>query len=68
VRVAKLIIMFLILFVSSLALLPAVSMLGLPPLPGDITIQWDEFHLYMPFTSSFIAAADLTLLYFFLKR
>jgi hypothetical protein len=60
--------MFLILFVSSLALLPAVSMLGLTPLPGDITVQADAFHLYMPFTSSFIAASAFTLLYFFLKR
>ena len=64
----KYLIMFCILFIGSLALLPAVAMLGLPPLPGDITIQLDAFHLYMPFTSSFIAAADLTLLYFFLKR
>ena len=64
----KYIIMFLIVFVASLALLPAVSMLGLAPLPGDVTIQADAFHLYMPFTSSFIAATALTLLYFFLKR
>jgi hypothetical protein len=66
--VGRLIILFLIVFVASLALLPAVSMIGLPPLPGDITIQWDELHIYAPFTTSFIVAVDFTLLYFFLKR
>lgn len=65
---AKYLILFTILFIGSLALLPAVSMLELPRLPGDITFQSDAFHIFLPFTSSFIAAALLSLLYFFLKR
>jgi hypothetical protein len=66
--VGKYILLFIILFIGSLALLPAVSMLELPRLPGDFTFQSDAFHIYLPFTSSFIAAALLSLLYFFLKR
>lgn len=64
----KYLILFTVLFIGSLALLPAVSMLDLPHLPGDITLMSENVHIYLPFTSSFIAAVSLSLLYFFIKR
>ncbi|HVU22019.1 MAG TPA: DUF2905 family protein [Rhizomicrobium sp.] len=61
-------IIFSILFMGSLALLPMVAFLGIDPLPGDLTFNIANRHVFLPFTQAFIASVVLALLYFWAKK
>jgi len=56
-------ILFGILFAGSLALLPMVAFLGIDPLPGDVTVNFANHHIFLPFAQSFIASVVLALLF-----
>jgi hypothetical protein len=53
---------------GSLALLPMVAFLGIDPLPGDLTFNIANRHVFLPFTQAFIASVVLALLYFWAKK
>ena len=53
---------------GALALSPAVAWLGIDPLPGDVTLQWQEHKLFLPFAQSAIASAGLGLLFLWAKK
>ena len=57
-----------ILIVGAVVLVPAISYIGLDPLPGDFTINQGDFHLAVPVTYSLCASLTLGLLYYVLKR
>jgi len=61
-------IMFGILFLGSLVLLPMVAFLGINPLPGDITINWETHRVFLPFTQSLIASVVLALLFSWARK
>ena len=57
-----------ILIVGAVVLAPAISYIGLDPLPGDFTINLGDLHLAVPVTYSLCASMALGLLYYVLKR
>ena len=62
-----LLIILAILAVGAAMLVPAISVLGLDPLPGDFTIRYNDFHMLVPVTYSLCASLGLGLLYYLLK-
>lgn len=58
----------LFMLVGAVILSPGVALLGLDPLPGDITFMWGSTHVYLPLATSFIVSVSLTLLFFLFRR
>jgi hypothetical protein len=59
----------LAIFVVGAALLvPAISLMGLEPVPGDFVIHQGNFRMAVPVTYSLCASLGLGLFYYFLKR
>jgi hypothetical protein len=54
--------------VGAVVLVPAISYIGLDPVPGDFTIHQGNFHMAVPVTYSLCASLGLGLFYYFLKR
>ena len=50
------------------ALAPAISYMGLDPLPGDFVLHQGNWHMAVPVTYSLCASMGLGLLYYFMKR
>jgi DUF2905 family protein len=57
-----------IILLGALILSPAVAYFDFAPLPGDIHVNYDNMHFYLPFTSSLIASVVLSLLFWLLRR
>jgi hypothetical protein len=57
-----------VLVFGSLALSPAVALLGLDPLPGDIAARIGDTPVNIPVAYSLCATMGLVLLTYFLKR
>ena len=57
-----------VLTFGSLALSPAVALLGLDPVPGDIAFRAGNSLVNIPVVYSLCATMGLTLLTYFLKR
>jgi Protein of unknown function (DUF2905) len=47
---------------------PLVAKIGLSRLPGDIVIERDNFGLHLPFATSLIISAVLSILFWLLNR
>jgi hypothetical protein len=67
-RIPAWLIVFCVLFLGALVLSPLIADLGFKPLPGDITIDWQNRPLYLPLTQSFIASVVLALLYYMARK
>ena len=67
-RIPGSMILFFVLFVGSLALIPAMSFLQIEPLPGDMTVNLESHHLFLPFTQSLIASVVLALLFSWARK
>lgn len=67
-RIPGSMILFSILFLGSLALIPAVSFLQIEPLPGDMTVTLANHHVFLPFTQSLIGSVVLALLFSWAKK
>jgi hypothetical protein len=63
--IVKLLVVFIF---GSLALSPAVALLGLDPVPGDISFRTGNALINIPVAYSLCATLGLTLLTYFLKR
>jgi hypothetical protein len=61
-------IFLLIVLAGALVLGPVVAWLGIEPLPGDVSVNWDNHRLFLPFTQSVIASATLGLLFLWAKK
>ena len=59
---------FGILFLGALVLSPAIGLLDLEPMPGDIAFKWGETRILIPIVYSLCASTGLALFYWFLKR
>lgn len=57
-----------ILIIGAAILAPVISYIGLDPVPGDFTINHDNWHLAVPVTYSLCASLGLGLLYYVMKR
>jgi len=67
-RVPSSLIFFGIVAVGALVLGPVVAWLGIDPLPGDVSVNWDNHRLFLPFTQSMIASVTLGLLFLWAKK
>jgi Protein of unknown function (DUF2905) len=47
---------------------PWLSRLGLGRLPGDVVIERDNFHFYLPIATSFLVSAVLSFIVWLLNR
>jgi hypothetical protein len=54
--------------VGAVVLIPAISALGLDPVPGDFTIQQGNFRMAVPVTYSLCASLGLGLFMYLMKR
>jgi uncharacterized membrane protein YidH (DUF202 family) len=66
--VARLLIILGAVLIAVGLLLPWLGKLGLGRLPGDIAIHRDNFHLYIPVTTSIVLSVAATLLFWLLRR
>jgi hypothetical protein len=57
-----------ILLLGALVLSPAIGLLDLDPMPGDIAFKLGETRILIPIAYSLCASSGLALLYYFLKR
>ncbi len=56
-----------ILVLGALILSPAIALIGLDPMPGDIIFRDGDWHINIPVAYSLCASGGLALLYYFLK-
>ena len=61
-------IFLLIVLAGALVLSPVVAWLGIEPLPGDVSVNWDNHRLFLPFTQSVIASTTLGLLFLWARK
>jgi uncharacterized membrane protein YadS len=47
---------------------PVIAKLGLGRLPGDIVVERENFHLYIPITTSLIVSLALSLIFWLVNR
>jgi len=59
---------FVIILIGAVILSPAIALIGMDPLPGDFTFTFQNTHIYMPLTTSFIVCAALVFLFLLLSR
>jgi hypothetical protein len=67
-RVPSSLIFIGIVATGALVLSPVVAWLGIDPLPGDVSVNWDNHRLFLPFTQSVIASTTLGLLFLWAKK
>jgi hypothetical protein len=67
-RLSSGLIFLIIVVAGALVLCPAVAYLGIEPLPGDISLNWDNHRLFLPFTQSVIASVSLGLLFLWARK
>ena len=53
---------------GALALAPMVAYLGIDPLPGDVSLNWDGHKIFLPFAQSLIASVSLALLFLWARK
>jgi uncharacterized membrane-anchored protein len=57
-----------IVILGAIVLSPVVAFLNLSPLPGDITFNWQNHRIFLPFTQSLIASVVLALLFLWARK
>jgi hypothetical protein len=57
-----------VVLIAAGLLLPLLTRLGLGRLPGDISVQRDNFSFYFPLASSLVVSIVLTLLFWLFRR
>lgn len=66
--ISRLLIIFGLVLVALGLLWPFIGKLGLGRLPGDIVIERENFRLYLPFGTSLLISAVLSLILWFINR
>ncbi len=67
-RLPSSLIFLLIVLAGAAVLSPVVAWIGFAPLPGDVSVNWDNHRLFLPFTQSVIASATLGLLFLWARK
>ena len=67
-RIPGSVVLILILMLGALVLSPMIALLQIPPLPGDVTMNWGGHRIFLPFTQSMIASVVLALLFWFARK
>ncbi len=67
-RVPGSVIFLMIIAAGALVLGPVVAWLGIDPLPGDVSVNWDNHKIFLPFTQSLIASTALGLLFLWARK
>ncbi len=57
-----------IVVAGALVLSPMIAYLEIAPLPGDLTFNWQNHHIFLPFTQSLIASVVLGLLFLWARK
>ena len=57
-----------IVVLGAVVLAPMVAFLEISPLPGDLTFNWQNHHVFLPFTQSLIASVSLALLFLWARK
>jgi hypothetical protein len=65
---SRALIIFGVVLIAAGLLWPLITKLGLGRLPGDIVIERENFHVYIPITTSLILSAVLSLIFWLLNR
>jgi hypothetical protein len=68
VPISRLLIIFGLVLVALGLLWPMIAKLGLGRLPGDIVIERENFRLYLPFGTSLLVSAVLSLILWLINR
>ena len=66
--VSRTLIILGLVLVAAGFLWPFLGKLGLGRLPGDIAIERDGFHLYIPIVTSILVSVVLSLLFWLFRR
>ncbi len=64
----RLLVLLLSLVVGALVLSPVIALIGLDPLPGDMTFEYHHQQYMFPVAYSLCASALLALFYYIMKR
>ena len=67
-RIPGSLIFLTIIAAGALVLGPVVAWLGIDPLPGDVSVNWANHKLFLPFTQSLIASTVLGLLFLWARK
>jgi hypothetical protein len=67
-RIPGSVVLILIVVLGALVLSPVVALLQIKPLPGDLTFNWQNHHIFLPFTQSLIASVVLALLFLWARK
>jgi hypothetical protein len=66
--VGRLLVIFGLVLVAVGLLWPLMTKIGLGRLPGDILIERENFHFYIPLATSLIISVVLSILFWLLNR
>jgi hypothetical protein len=64
----RLAIVLLIVMLGAAVLSPMVALVGLDPLPGDLSFDYNHQHYFFPVAYSLCASAVLALFYYVMRR
>lgn len=67
-RIPGSVVLLLIVIMGAIVLSPVIAYLELSPLPGDMTFNWQNHHIFLPFTQSLIASGSLALLFLWARK
>jgi hypothetical protein len=67
-RIPGSVVLILIIVLGALVLSPVIALLQIAPLPGDVTFNWANHRIFLPFTQSLIASVSLALLFLWARK
>jgi hypothetical protein len=67
-RVPSYVVLLCIVILGAVVLAPVIAQLGIDPLPGDMTLNFQGHRVFLPFTQSLIASVVLALLFSFARK
>ena len=67
-RIPGSVVLILIVVLGAIVLSPVIALLEIEPLSGDIAFNWQNHHIFLPFTQSLIASVSLALLFLWARK
>jgi hypothetical protein len=64
----RLLILLVILVLGAAVLSPVIALIGLDPVPGDLSFDYNHQHYFFPVAYSLCASAVLALSYYIMRR
>jgi hypothetical protein len=67
-RIPGSVVLIIVVVLGAIVLSPVIALLEIKPLPGDFTFNWQNHHVFLPFTQSLIASVSLALLFLWARK